>query len=347
MKTFTPRDFRPAYRGLWLGLYALATLALVTAVFAAGWYAYRQVQAGLGFPWWTVTAGAALLPLPMLLYGLLVLWKARYRLDARGLHVFWGRDRHTLPWPELTWAGLLQDYPASVEIPPTWWPGLRQGVGLTQDARPVRAFALQGGREVFVETETLGWLLTPARPATFLREVAKWVEAEAEAEAEHRPLQADTSPPRPEASTAPPAPLEEPKPPPAPVLAEIPAPVTAMPAPVEIAPVPTAKPTLAGEGAWWQNLLQDRLLTGLLLGQLLLGGLMLLLWWLLHTQGHPRAPNLAYVLTALSWLTGMSLGLGFYAYGLGGRRTQVQALWLGQTLLLALFVGWLAFHALF
>ncbi len=346
------QTFRPARRGLWLALYSLATLVLLAGVALSGWYAYEQVQTGQGFPWWAVATGVALLPLPWLGYGLYLLLRSRYRLDEQGLHVQWGGERHLLPWEDLTWAGLLRDYPSRVEMPPALWPGLRYGTGLTEEGRPVRAFALQGGRPVLVETERICWLLTPARPAAFLRQVAAWVEtttASGLPPAKPEPPATDQKPAAPEETSA----IQEPEAADTATIAETKAPSTeeGQGLPTQLETQPKSEADLSIVGAVMARpipaaLLQDRTTLAAGLSNLLLNGALVLLWWWISDQGHPLTLKIGYVLVVLAWLVGLNLALGIYGYHVQ-KRAHVQALWFGSAAVQAVFLAWLAFHALF
>ena len=343
------REFRPAHVRRWQSLYFLLVLLISVGVLATGWVAWRQMQTGQGFPWWAGPVGLALLPLPWLVYGAWLLGRLRYRATDSGLEVQWDREVQRIPWDQLTWAGLLKDYPHRVRVPRGWWPGLVYGAGQTDDGRAVLAFGTASSRPVFIEAEGICWLLTPASVTDFLQAVREGLGETDEAVS----TAADEQPSAPQVpegevtpSPAPSTPKEiSPEPTPAPVLLHEDTSMVTSP----LAP-PQATAAVAPSGPvdiWWRRLLRDPWASGLLAGNALLLGALVVLWWLGFSAGDEQAMRVAYVLMMHGWLVGFSIALGFYIYALSKRAQVVYVLWLGEFVLNLIFAVWLGFRGLF
>lgn len=351
--------FAPYRHRLWAGLYLLAGISLLALLLAGGWQVWWTLQTGRTPPFWAWFLGLVWLPLPWLVYHTWLLWRARYTLSPQGLEIYWGRERVQLAWTELEWAGLLNDYPEEVTLPPKRWPGLWTGLGQTAQGRVVRVYATWSPKPVLLATERGVWVIAPVRVGAFLEGVRSFLEPEAPVEGptalaaalpEEATLQLVDRSPGPAPSLI--ETQEE-----APALSEFPADTPAEPEPTPEPPTSTIPQEQEGTeeqvasavrtSAPGTPLRRDPLALTLLAANSLLLTIQGVLWWQAALQGRwAEAPVSAYLLIAHGWLLGMGFALGFYVYARPQQRGLSYVLWMGELVLGTLLLTWLGMYAM-
>jgi hypothetical protein len=102
--------------------------------------------------------------------------RLRYVLDRHALTIHWGGLRQVVPLARIRQAVAVADLPPAERPTPRRglrWPGLWVGTGRAADGGPLLAYATAPPPgQVLLVTPTVAYLVSPARPAEFLADLA-------------------------------------------------------------------------------------------------------------------------------------------------------------------------------
>lgn len=171
-------NWRPVRSGAWL---LNAALAGGCALAAGGlaWLAWTRFAAGFDPLVFTYALLALLLLLAVawLVYRLISVARLRYTLDRNALIIYWGGLRQIIPLARIRQAVAVADL-AAPERPSRPrglpWPGLWVGAARRADGLPVLTYATAPpAGQVLLITPTIGYIVSPARPADFLADLER------------------------------------------------------------------------------------------------------------------------------------------------------------------------------
>jgi len=126
---------------------------------ALGWLAFQtmlQQERGF-FILYLVAAVVVFIPLPIILYRLVSLLRAKYGVDRDGLYIQWGLRTEDIPLAEIEWVRHAGDLPYSLEIPPLSLSGSVVGTKMHADL----------GRIDFIASDKDGLLLVATRKQVY------------------------------------------------------------------------------------------------------------------------------------------------------------------------------------
>jgi len=158
--------FRPVRRRgliLFLGIFIL-NLALL------GWLvlqALAQQTRGF-FILYLIAAVAAFIPVPVVLYRLFSLLRAKYVIDREGLHIQWGLRTEDIPMDQIEWIRSTNDLPFEVNWPAASIPGAVLGTRVHRDLGPIEFIASDRRALLYVAARDRIFAISPANQAEFI-----------------------------------------------------------------------------------------------------------------------------------------------------------------------------------
>jgi len=157
--------FRPVRRRglfLFLGIFLLNLVLL-------GWLvlqALAQQTRGF-FILYLVAAVAVFIPVPVVLYRLFSLLRAKYVIDREGLHIQWGLRTEDIPMDQIEWVRSSRDLPFEIKLPRGSFPGAVLGTRTHRDLGPVEFIASDTRALLYVAARDRIFAISPAKQAEF------------------------------------------------------------------------------------------------------------------------------------------------------------------------------------
>ncbi len=160
------QEFRPA-RQRGVILHAGILLLLLAGSGTLLMLAMAQSSRGF-FILYLVFSLVVFLPIPILLYRLFALLKAKYVIDREGFHIQWGLRTEDIPMQEVEWLRLASDMPYEVPLPRLSVQGAILGVIQTKDLGRLEFTASDSAQLVLIATRAKVLVISPADIETFV-----------------------------------------------------------------------------------------------------------------------------------------------------------------------------------
>ncbi len=138
-----------------------------------GLWKASQAISGLTFLMYLLLAIAAFAFVPVLIYRMFALQRARYILARDGLSINWGLRREVIPINTISWVAPASQDGKSFSKPFLRIPGAVLGVQTQADGKSMEYLAASGNDLVIVATQTRMFAISPANEAEFLRTYRK------------------------------------------------------------------------------------------------------------------------------------------------------------------------------
>ena len=107
--------------------------------------------------------------LPLLVYQLYALLRARYQFDRDSLFLRWGMRSETIPLTEVEWARPADELATHIPLPWPGLPGTLSGTVTVEGLGPIEFMAARRSGLVLVATPQKIYAISPEDPAAFLR----------------------------------------------------------------------------------------------------------------------------------------------------------------------------------
>ena len=162
--------FTPARR---LGLvFHTAAIILLLSMSIFAFLTALEQQFGGYFVAMMLLAVLLFAPLPLLIYSLYALLRARYFLERDGLHLRWGLRAEDIPLPEIEWARPADELPIRLPLPTPSWPGAFLGSVHTDELGRIEYLASSRAHLLLVATRTQVFAISPKDEQGFLDAMA-------------------------------------------------------------------------------------------------------------------------------------------------------------------------------
>jgi hypothetical protein len=133
-------------------------------------------ESGPSFLVYLTVALLALAFIPILVYQMYALQRARYVLGRDGISLSWGLRHEDIPIDQVTWIGSAEQYQKGISRPPLRMPGAVLGVQSQPDGTQMEFIAARGANLVIIVTPARTYAISPADTAEFLRTYRKLAE---------------------------------------------------------------------------------------------------------------------------------------------------------------------------
>jgi hypothetical protein len=144
----------------------LGLLLLVAAAFAI--YQSSRVAAGPELLVYLLLGLLLLIPIPLLVYRIYALTRARYLLERDGLHLIWGLRAEDIPLTEIVWVRPASDLVRRLPLPWLSLPGAILGTRRVRGMGTVEFMASDIAHMVLVGTGPKVYVISPANLRQFL-----------------------------------------------------------------------------------------------------------------------------------------------------------------------------------
>ncbi|HZW03756.1 MAG TPA: PH domain-containing protein [Anaerolineaceae bacterium] len=151
-----------------LVFHALATAASLTGGISA-LVAALSGAVGTQFVLFLGLGLLLLVPLPLLLYRGLALFRASYNLERDGLRLNWGLRRQDIPLPEIEWVRPAGELGFHLPLPRLHWPGAILGLRTVPELGPVEFMAASTENMLLLATPDRVYAISPEDPRAFIR----------------------------------------------------------------------------------------------------------------------------------------------------------------------------------
>lgn len=169
-----PKPFLPPRRrGRNLHLVLIAILITIVVILAV---LISRQPIGLAFTVFVILAVLAFLPIPILVYRLFSLTRAKYNLDRDQLTLTWGLRVEQIPVSEIEWVRPLTTFSESIPKPFFRLPGSVLGLRRHPDLGPVEFLASDEKSLLLVATSRKIFAISPEDPANFLQAIQRAIE---------------------------------------------------------------------------------------------------------------------------------------------------------------------------
>ena len=144
--------------------------ALLLNLAALGWLALQtmlQQERGF-FILFLIASVLTFIPLPVILYRLFSLIRAKYGVDRDGFYIQWGLRAEDIPMGEIEWVRRAEDLPFTLDPPPFSLPGSVVGVRSHPDLGRVDFIASEAQNLLLVASPSQVFAISPRDTAGFL-----------------------------------------------------------------------------------------------------------------------------------------------------------------------------------
>jgi hypothetical protein len=117
-----------------------------------------------------------LLPVPVVIYRLVSLYRASYELERDGLRIRWGLRAEDIPLPQIEWIRPASDLGFPLKMPLTSTPGAFLGNVTVEGLGAVEFIASDTQTMLLVATHTKVFVISPADPNGFIRSFRRVIE---------------------------------------------------------------------------------------------------------------------------------------------------------------------------
>jgi hypothetical protein len=149
-------------------IFLLGAIALLALVAGWGLWQASQAQIGLAFLLYLLPALVAIVIAPMLVYRLLALRGAYYRLGRDGISLRWGLRFEDIPIDAVSWIRLADEVGKPLPLPWLRLPGAVLGIRRPPGDAPIEYLAAGARDLVLVATAKGVYAISPENPAAFL-----------------------------------------------------------------------------------------------------------------------------------------------------------------------------------
>ncbi len=138
-----------------------AAIVFLLALSAATFFFGLQQQAGTYFVLLLLLALLSFAPLPLLVYQIYALLRARYTLERDGLHLRWGLRAEDIPLVDVEWVRPASELPYDLPRPRPNWPGMLLGTVQVEGLGPVEYLASATEDLLLVATPNRIYAISP------------------------------------------------------------------------------------------------------------------------------------------------------------------------------------------
>lgn len=158
--------FRPSLRrGLILHLGVL-----ILNITLVGWLilqALAQESRGF-FILYLIASVIAFIPVPLIIYRMLSLLRAKYVIDREGLHIQWGLRTEDIPMADIEWTRSIHDIAFEIPFPPLSVPGAVLGTRSHRDLGPIEFIASEREPLLLIAVRDRIFAISPGDQSAFL-----------------------------------------------------------------------------------------------------------------------------------------------------------------------------------
>jgi len=169
-----PAEYPPP-RQPGVALHAILILALAALSTFAAWRAFESAV-GLMLTLFSLLAGAAFIPLPILAYRMYAQMRANYTLDRDTLSLMWGLRIERIPVSDVEWVRPVADLTSPLRLPWFCLPGAVLGVRRHADLGPIEFMAANRKKILLVATARRVFAISPNDPAAFVQDFQRAIE---------------------------------------------------------------------------------------------------------------------------------------------------------------------------
>lgn len=116
------------------------------------------------------------LPIPLLLYRLFSLLRAKYVIDREGLHIQWGLRTEDIPMQEIEWLRPANDMPYEIPLPRYSIQGSIIGVQYSEELGKLEFVASDSSSLILIASKTKVLAISPADHKGFQRTFNRFIE---------------------------------------------------------------------------------------------------------------------------------------------------------------------------
>lgn len=159
------------------GIILLGGLLLLTAAFTGALLLMANAQESQGFFILYLIGGvAAFIPLPIILYRLFSLLRAKYMIDRDGLHLQWGLRTEDIPMDEIEWMRMAQDMTYEIPKPRFSVPGAILGIQKLEDLGLLEFIASDEKNMILIACQQRVLVVSPSDVTGFQRSFRRYAE---------------------------------------------------------------------------------------------------------------------------------------------------------------------------
>ena len=158
--------FPPRRKGLILHIGAALLLAGASAVC---FWQLSRLEAQASFLWLLLAGLVLLSPLPVVLYNIFALARARYTLEREGLRLRWGLRGEDIPLQDIEWLRDAQDLGFPLPLPVPHLPGAILGSRSVEGLGRVEFMASDASNLLLLATPQRVFVISPADTRAFQR----------------------------------------------------------------------------------------------------------------------------------------------------------------------------------
>jgi hypothetical protein len=157
---------------------AIHAILILTLAILSAFGAWRAFESGvsLTLTLFSLLAGAAFIPLPILVYRLSALMRANYTLDRDTLSLSWGLRIERIPVSDVEWVRPLTDLTSPLRLPWFCLPGAVLGVRRHPDLGLVEFLASNRKKILLVANARRVFAISPKDPAAFVQDFQRAIE---------------------------------------------------------------------------------------------------------------------------------------------------------------------------
>jgi hypothetical protein len=148
-------------------------LLMLTIIGVFGLWQATLAESGPTFLLYLLIALLTVVLIPILIYRIYALQRARYTLARDGISLYWGLRREDIPINHVNWVGSVDQNRMVLRKPIFRIPGAVLGVQSQSDGQPVEFIAGRDTSLVMIVTPERTFAISPANPEEFLQTYRK------------------------------------------------------------------------------------------------------------------------------------------------------------------------------
>jgi hypothetical protein len=152
------------------------TVFVLTLIGVYGLWKASQAESGPTFLIYLMVALVVIACIPVLLYRMYALQRARYILARDGISLYWGLRREEIPIDHVNWIGSAEQYKKTLAKPSMRMPGAVLGAQTQADGSLVEFLAARDINLVMIVTPDRTFAISPANETEFLQTYRKLAE---------------------------------------------------------------------------------------------------------------------------------------------------------------------------
>lgn len=153
-----------------------AVLFVLLALSAFGFWQFSRSQYGVTFLLYLLAGLVPLLLIPLILYRLYSIYRARYHVERDGITLQWGLRAEVIPMDKIEWIHPISELDGKLPLPRIRWPGALIGVRRLADGTQVEFLAGSLDGLVLISLGDRYFAVSPADPAGFVAAYQKYTE---------------------------------------------------------------------------------------------------------------------------------------------------------------------------